>query len=137
MKAPTSCKGLIGLVITVQKEPDVKQAIVVRSDLKMGKGKMAAQVAHASLAAAEEASAAKSGWYRAWKQEGEAKIVLKVGTESELRELFARAKGMRLPASLVQDRGLTQVEPGTVTCIAVGPGPEDEVDKVTGKLKLL
>jgi PTH2 family peptidyl-tRNA hydrolase len=115
----------------------MKQAIVVRSDLKMGKGKIAAQVAHASLSAAELARQRKQNWYEGWKDGGQAKIVLKVESEELLVELFRKAKSAGLPASLVEDRGLTQVEPGTVTCLAVGPGPEAEVDGITGKLKLL
>ena len=115
----------------------MKQAIVVRSDLKMGKGKVAAQVAHASLASAEAAREKKSTWYDGWKEEGQAKIVLKVESEAELRELFRRARSAGLPASLVQDKGLTQVEPGTVTCLGIGPGPDATVDEITGKLKLL
>jgi len=115
----------------------MKQAIVVRNDLKMGKGKAAAQVAHASLAAAEQAQAKRPRWYEEWKAEGQAKIVLKVDSEGELDELFSLAKAAGLPASIIQDRGLTQVEPGTVTCLGVGPGPDADVDKVTGKLKLL
>jgi peptidyl-tRNA hydrolase, PTH2 family len=115
----------------------MKQAIVVRSDLKMGKGKVAAQVAHASLAAAEATQQRKPGWYEGWKSEGQAKIVLKVESEEALNELFRRARSAGLPASLVQDRGLTQVEPGTVTCLGIGPGPDAEIDGVTGKLKLL
>ena len=54
----------------------MKQAIVVRTDLQMGKGKVAAQVAHASLAAAEASQEKRAGWYREWKGEGQAKIVL-------------------------------------------------------------
>jgi peptidyl-tRNA hydrolase, PTH2 family len=115
----------------------MKQAIVVRSDLKMGKGKVAAQVAHASLASAEAARERKPSWYEGWKDEGQAKIVLKVESEAELDELFRKAKSAGLPASLIQDRGLTQVEPGTVTCLGVGPGPDAAVDEITGKLKLL
>ena len=69
--------------------------------------------------------------------EGQAKIVLKVESEAELDELFRKAKSAGLPASLIQDRGLTQVEPGTVTCLGVGPGPDSAVDGITGKLKLL
>ena len=115
----------------------MKQAIVVRSDLKMGKGKVAAQVAHASLASAEAAREKKSSWYDGWKEEGQAKIVLKVESEAELRELFRRARSAGLTASLVQDKGLTQVEPGTVTCLGIGPGPDATIDEITGKLKLL
>jgi len=115
----------------------MKQAIVVRTDLKMGRGKVAAQVAHASLSAAEAARQRKPGWYEGWKSEGQAKIVLKVDSEEVLNELFQKAKSVGLPASLIQDRGLTQIEPGTVTCLGIGPGPDSEIDGITGKLKLL
>lgn len=111
--------------------------MVVRSDLKMGKGKIAAQVAHASLNAAEAAQQKRPRWYQGWKEEGQAKIVLKVGSEAALDELFKKAKSAGLPAALIEDRGLTQLDPGTVTCLGVGPGPDDEIDAVTGKLKLL
>jgi peptidyl-tRNA hydrolase, PTH2 family len=115
----------------------MKQAITVRTDLKMGKGKMAAQVAHASLSASELARLRKPNWYDGWKEGGQAKIVLKVDSVELLMELFQKAKSAGLPASIVEDRGLTQVEPGTITCLAVGPGPDAMVDSVTGKLKLL
>ncbi len=115
----------------------MKQAIVVRSDLQMGKGKIAAQVAHASLSAAEEARERHERWYEGWKDGGQKKVVLKVDSEATLRELLRKAKSAGLPASLIEDRGLTQLEPGTVTCLGVGPGPDSEVDAITGKLKLL
>lgn len=115
----------------------MKQAIVVRTDLGMGKGKVAAQVAHASLSAAEGARQRKNGWYEDWREGGQAKIVLKVGSESDLLELFRKAKAAGLPASMIEDRGLTQLEPGTTTCVGIGPAPDSEVDAITGKLKLL
>ena len=115
----------------------MKQAIVVRSDLGMGKGKLAAQAAHASLSAAEMTFNSRPSWYEDWKSEGQKKVVLKVGSESELDELYSMARHAKLPAALVVDRGLTQVEPGTVTCLGIGPGPDGEVDGITGKLKLL
>ena len=115
----------------------MKQAIVVRTDLQMGRGKVAAQVAHASLASAEAARERKPGWFQEWKGEGQAKIVLKVDSLDALEELFRKAKSAGLPASMIEDRGLTQVDPGTVTCLGVGPAPDAEIDTITGKLKLL
>jgi PTH2 family peptidyl-tRNA hydrolase len=115
----------------------MKQAMVVRTDLKMGKGKVAAQVAHASLAAAEAAQQRRPSWYDGWKDGGQAKIVLKADSEGQLRELFQKAKTAGLPASLIEDRGLTQIEPGTVTCVGIGPAPDSKIDEITGKLKLL
>jgi PTH2 family peptidyl-tRNA hydrolase len=115
----------------------MKQAIVVRSDLKMGKGKLAAQVAHASLSAAEEAMGAHGSWYEEWRDEGQKKVVLRVQSESELIELLKKAESERLPAALTEDRGLTQLEPGTITCLGIGPAPDVKVDLITGSLKLL
>ncbi len=115
----------------------MKQAIVVRSDVKMGKGKLAAQVAHASLASAEEAMKRREDWFDGWKSAGQKKVVLKVQSEEELQELFRKARSAQLPAALIQDMGLTQLEPGTVTCLGIGPGPDEQVDVLTGKLKLL
>ncbi len=115
---------------------DFKQAIIVRADLKMGKGKTASQCAHASLAALEKAMQKNSDWALAWKDYGQQKVVLKVNSEKELLELFELAK-KKLPAALIKDAGHTQVNPGEITCMAIGPAPENEVDKLTGKLKLL
>ena len=115
----------------------MKQAIVVRTDLGMGKGKIAAQVAHASLSAAEEAMERRPEWYSDWKLGGQAKVVLKVTTEAELRDLFRKAKTVGIPGALIEDRGLTQIEPGSVTCVGLGPGPDGDIDKLTGTLKLL
>ncbi|HUI00258.1 MAG TPA: peptidyl-tRNA hydrolase Pth2 [Nitrososphaerales archaeon] len=117
---------------------DVKQVIVVRADLKMGKGKIAAQVAHAALDAAEAAKRRRPDWYDSWREAGQAKVVVKTdGGEAALEDLQRQARSLGLPVSLIQDRGLTQVEPGTTTCLGIGPGPSSDIDKVTGKLKLL
>jgi len=117
---------------------ELKQVIVVRSDLKMGKGKVAAQVAHAALDAAEAGKRRRPEWYDQWRDQGQAKVVVKTdGGEAALLELQKQARSAGLPFSLIQDKGLTQVEPGTSTCLAIGPGPSGEIDKLTGKLKLL
>ncbi|MEM3637982.1 MAG: peptidyl-tRNA hydrolase Pth2 [Conexivisphaerales archaeon] len=114
-----------------------KQVIAVRNDIKMGKGKLAAQVAHAAVSSALEAQKEHREWFREWLNEGQAKIVVKVSSEDELRRLKEMADDAKLPSSLIVDRGLTQLEPGTVTCLGIGPAPSQLVDKLTGKLKLL
>jgi PTH2 family peptidyl-tRNA hydrolase len=117
---------------------DIKQVIVVRSDLKMGKGKVAAQVAHAALEASEAARLKHSNWYKSWREQGQAKVVVKTdGGEAALLDLQRQARSLGLPSSLIQDRGLTQLDPGTTTCLAIGPAPSGLADKVTGDLKLL
>lgn len=110
-----------------------KQAIVARTDIGMGEGKMAAQVAHAALSAYEDADAKTR---KAWKGGGQKKVVLKASGEKELFRLADAAEREGLPNAIIRDAGHTQLDPGTVTCLAVGPGPEDVVDSVTGDLSL-
>lgn len=111
---------------------ELKQVIVVRKDLKLGKGKLASQVAHASISAAE-----KSKWKREWLKGLQKKSVLKCRDLNELMEIYENAKNVGLPAEIIQDAGRTHIPAGTVTCVGIGPAPEDEIDKITGKLKLL
>ncbi|MBI2446119.1 peptidyl-tRNA hydrolase [Candidatus Micrarchaeota archaeon] len=111
-----------------------KQALIVRTDLGMGKGKIAAQCAHGSIAAFLKADESARG---EWVDSGMAKIVLKVNSEKELVLLFQKAKKMGLPAALIQDAGHTQIEPGSKTVVGIGPADESELDKLTGELKLL
>ncbi len=115
----------------------MKQVIVARTDLGMGKGKLAAQVAHASLGAAEEAMKKRTEWYEEWKSQGQAKVVVRAAGSAELEDLLKQGRALHLPVMLVQDAGLTQLEPGTATCLGIGPAPVDLMDRVTGKLRLL
>ncbi|WP_158057879.1 peptidyl-tRNA hydrolase Pth2 [Halorussus halophilus] len=111
----------------------MKQAIVARTDLGMGKGKLAAQVAHASLSAYEDASRKAQ---KEWKGEGQKKVVLKASGEDQLFSLAEKARAEGLPHSIIRDAGHTQLEPGTATTLAVGPARDDLVDRVTGDLSL-
>jgi len=113
-----------------------KQVIVVRTDLKMGTGKIAAQTAHASISAMEKAMRDNGDIVEKWKEEGMAKIVVKVESEKELLELFEMLK-KKFPVALIKDAGHTQVKENTATCIGIGPVDAKEIDKYTGKLKLL
>lgn len=118
-------------------EFEFKQVIVFRSDLKLGKGKIAAQAGHAAVSAAQDAYARHKKWWETWLFEGQCKIAVKVPSEKELLVLEEQAKDLGLPCALVVDRGLTQVPEGTVTCLGIGPAPAELVDRLTGKLSLL
>ncbi|ELY43342.1 peptidyl-tRNA hydrolase Pth2 [Natronorubrum sulfidifaciens] len=111
----------------------MKQAIVARTDIGMGQGKLAAQVAHASLSAYEKAD---SQLQSQWKSGGQKKVVLKGESERQLHELAAIADSNGIPHAIVRDAGHTQLEPGTVTTLAVGPAADGRVDSVTGNLSL-
>jgi len=112
----------------------MKQAILIRTDLKMDKGKIAAQCSHASIGAYLKAKKySKNKWIR----EGMKKVVLKVSSEKELKDFYKLAKKEKLPCELITDRGLTQIKPGTITALGIGPENEKKIDKIIGKLKLL
>ena len=111
-----------------------KQVILVRKDLDLPKGKLAAQSAHASVEAVLKSANKKVS---AWRKEGMPKIVLKVKDEKELLSHLQRAKDDGLTTALITDAGRTVIAPGTKTCGAIGPDEEDKVDAVTGKLPLL
>ncbi len=112
----------------------LKQVIIIRTDLKMGKGKLAAEAAHASVAAFLKA---KEEERNAWVAGGMKKIVLKVESEKEMISIFQKLKKEKLPAELISDRGLTQISPGTKTAVGCGPIEEKKIDGITGKMKLL
>lgn len=114
-----------------------KQVIVFRSDLEMSKGKIAAQAGHAAVSAAEEARKHHGEWWKAWMREGQCKIVVKVKSEKGLLDLKEQAKKMKVPQALICDRGLTEIPPGTITCLGIGPAPAEKIDKITNILSLL
>ena len=111
----------------------MKQVIAARTDLGMGRGKLAAQVAHASLSAYEDT---ETKTRKKWKGGGQKKVVVKVDGESALFELAEKARIEGLPNAVIRDAGHTQLDSGTATTLAVGPGEESLVDKVTGDLSL-
>lgn len=113
----------------------MKQVIIIRADLKMGKGKIAAQAAHASVSAFLLASKKHPRLVKKWLPY-QKKVVLKVNSEQELLDLYKQTKS-KFPTVLITDAGHTQVKPGTHTCIGIGPVKDAEIDKYINKLKLL
>ena len=114
-----------------------KQVIVMRTDIKMSKGKIAAQAGHAAVSASEYARKNRPQWWTPWINEGQCKIAVKVKSEQEICELERKARNAGLPVVLIVDRGLTEIPPNTTTCLGIGPAPANIVDTITGKLSLL
>ena len=112
----------------------MKQVILVRHDLDLPKGKLAAQVAHASL---EAALRSEKKIVKRWRDFGMKKVVLKVENLDELKKCRDHAQRIGLVAAMITDAGLTTVEPGTITCLGIGPDDEEKIDKVTGHLKMV
>ncbi len=107
----------------------------VRLDLKMEKGKIAAQCCHACLGVYKRALRTAEPMVKAWEHTGQAKITLKCPDEPTMDDLLARARKAKLPADVVMDAGHTQVEAGSRTVLAIF-GPAAMVDEITGHLKL-
>ncbi|KAH9508344.1 hypothetical protein Btru_050882 [Bulinus truncatus] len=115
-----------------------KMVFIVNSELNMGVGKIAAQVAHASIGLFRSMieDETKADMLMAWGHLGETKIVLKGDSTVQLETLAAQAAVLHIDHYLVQDAGHTQVAPGSRTVLGLF-GKVDDVDRVTGKLKLL
>ncbi|KJZ70381.1 hypothetical protein HIM_10225 [Hirsutella minnesotensis 3608] len=121
---------------------ECKLVLVVRTDLGMTKGKIAAQCSHATLACFKAlARAAPDSPQRRtlarWERNGQAKIAVQVKGQDEMLELRRKARAAGIPAEVIQDAGRTQIEAGSMTVLGVGPAPKSLVDQVTGHLKLL
>ncbi|NXS61388.1 PTH2 hydrolase, partial [Brachypteracias leptosomus] len=115
---------------------EFKMVLVVRNDLKMGKGKVAAQCSHAAVSGYKQLQRRNPELLKQWEYCGQPKVVLKAPDEETLIQLLAHAKHLGLTVSLIQDAGRTQIAPGSQTVLGIGPGPADVIDKVSGHLKL-
>lgn len=112
----------------------MKQVIVVRTDLKMGKGKIAVQCCHGSVGSYKRAPNDK---IKKWENEAYAKVVCKVSSLEDIVELKKEADRKNIPSFLVVDAGRTQLPTSTVTVLGLGPDEDEIIDEVTGHLKLL
>ncbi len=113
----------------------VKLVVVMRTDLDMGRGKIAAQAAHAAVTAVLDNRGNPD--LLTWFEEGQPKVVLKTSGEETLSRVCAAATEAGLPVTVIRDAGRTQVESGTTTCCAIGPAASERIDRVTGSLSLL
>jgi peptidyl-tRNA hydrolase, PTH2 family len=112
----------------------MKQVILIRQDLKMPKGKLATQVAHASVEATLRSDKEK---IKEWRKQGMKKIILKVQDKKELLSYLQLAKDSNITTALITDAGKTYFDTHTTTCLAIGPANEDKLDNLTGDLKLV
>jgi PTH2 family peptidyl-tRNA hydrolase len=113
---------------------EIKYVIVVRKDLDMNCGKIAAQVGHACSSIVYNNFNEVHDWINYGNQK---KSVLKVKSEKDLIDLMRKAKELKIPTTVIRDAGKTQVEPNTLTCCGFGPDFSNKLDKLTGHLKLL
>ncbi|MEK6874178.1 MAG: peptidyl-tRNA hydrolase Pth2 [Nanoarchaeota archaeon] len=111
-----------------------KQVIVVRMDLRLSKGKMAAQVSHASV---EAMLKSHKDDIKTWRDQGMKKIVLRVKDLKELLTIKQKAEDSNLITALITDAGYTEIMPGTVTCLGIGPDIEERIDTITKVLKMV
>ncbi|KAL8199864.1 hypothetical protein R6Q57_013432 [Mikania cordata] len=151
-------KGWTKLPLEIEKLAEIiedfKMVLVVRNDLKMGKGKIAAQCSHATLGLYKKILHRAPKALSRWEMCGQVKVVVKIESEDDMLELQRRAKSLAIPTHIVIDAGRTQIAPNSRTVMAVlgklilfcriylqkcftHAGPADMVDDVTGGLKLL
>lgn len=116
---------------------NVKMVLILRGELRLTPGKSAVQVAHAAVLLVEEARRKKPDWVEAWRATGQKKIALVVPSLAEFDSLRRQAAAHGIPSVIVEDAGLTEVAPGTKTCLGLGPAPSADLDPLTGKLPLL
>ena len=113
-----------------------KMVIVVRDDLKLSPGKTAVQVAHAAVSCTLKAYNMERLKLRRWMDEGQRKVALAVPDLPSLMTVYTKAREAGLITEIIKDAGLTEIPPGTVTCIGIGPDDEKIIDKITGMLPL-
>ncbi|KAJ1662341.1 hypothetical protein IW140_005951 [Coemansia sp. RSA 1813] len=123
-------------VATLMAREEIKLVLIIRTDLGMTKGKIAAQCAHAALGCYKRATKQEPAVLRAWELMGQPKVTLKCSSEEEMVELQSRAKELGLVAQSICDAGRTQIAAGSRTVLGIGPGPSSVIDKVSGNLKL-
>lgn len=118
-------------------QPELTMVFVVRKDLKLSRGKLAAQCCHAAADCVLKAEREIPKTLDRYMERGARKIVCEVADEDTLRRLFGEATAVGLIASLIKDAGHTEIPAGTVTVVGIGPGGREDIDALTGSLPLV
>jgi peptidyl-tRNA hydrolase len=120
---------------------DLKMVFLVRLDLKMGAGKIAAQVAHAAIGLYDDIMNGDDEYHiealNYWNTFGAKKIVLKCDNYETMKQVAIQAKQSQLPFILISDAGHTQIPAGSVTVLGIGPDSSEKINKLTGNFKLM
>ena len=116
---------------------EYKMVLVVRTDLDLSPGKLAAQVAHAAVACALNTRKNKPKWFKKWMEDGGKKAVVKVESVDDFYTLNRKSKRLDIVSYIVVDAGHTEIPAGTETVLGIGPAPSNIIDQVTGDLPLL
>lgn len=116
---------------------ELKQVILIRTDLKMSTGKKCAQACHASVTASDLVRTLNKKVWKNWKNFGQKKVVLKAKNMEDIKDIYIKVNKQDIPCFIVKDAGLTQLEPGTITALGIGPVLSTKIDEITGELPLL
>ena len=121
----------------VSNDQPLKMVFVINHELKMGKGKIAAQVGHAAVKATLQSGELRPELLDAWLSTGQKKVCVKADDVRQLEQIEQQAKHHQILTSKIHDAGHTQIPAGSYTVLALGPDEEEKLDALTGELKLL
>tara|TARA_B100000925_G_scaffold30389_1_gene20196 strand:- start:156 stop:530 length:375 start_codon:yes stop_codon:yes gene_type:complete len=118
-----------------QEHDGPSMALIVRKDLRLSAGKVAVQCSHAAVSCALIAKKSEPRIMERWQSSGGRKISLGIDNIDLLKEIMGKAKSAGLITHLVKDAGHTEVSPGTITVLGIGPAPKSSISALTGELK--
>ncbi len=121
----------------IHRDQSVKMVFVINQELKMGKGKIAAQVGHGAVKATLKSGEVRPELLDAWLSTGQKKICVKADKANDLKRIEQQAKQDGVLTTTIHDAGHTQIPAGSLTVLVLGPDEESKLDTITGQLKLL
>ena len=118
-------------------DDSLTMVLVTRKDLKLSKGKLAAQCSHAAVECALKASRECAKTLQLWRENGARKIVVEAPNLDSLKRLFGEAQAAGIVCYMVRDAGHTEIPSGPGTVVGLGPGSRDSIDSLTGSFGLV